>query len=180
MCSLLSKAIINSAYSVKLWDYKLLLNWEKCERELSWTNFRHCSSICVIVSRKTTKNGIRTVSARARHGIRFRFPTGARNFYLPYNTHGAHPAFSPTGIEGPFPRIKRLGREPDHWPPCSTGKCVCSCVSTPPYTLIAWCLIKHRTNFTYHLSLSLLPPILPGLFLCYLLKPVFLFVSLQV
>jgi hypothetical protein len=108
MYSLLNGTVINSGYSFELWDYKCLLNWEKCERILLWTNFRHGLNICVIVPRKTTKKGIKAVTVRARKGIRVRFPTGARYKYLSYSIPGVHPAISPTGAESPFHRAKIL------------------------------------------------------------------------
>jgi hypothetical protein len=50
--------------------------------------------------------------------------------------------------------IKQLGREADHSPPSSAEVNAWSCISTPPYVFIAWCLLKGRDSFTY-LSLGL-------------------------
>jgi hypothetical protein len=45
--------------------------------------------------------------------------------------------------------VKRLGREADHLPPSSTEVTnAWSYTATPPIVLIAWCLVKHRDNFT--------------------------------
>jgi hypothetical protein len=47
-------------------------------------------------------------------------------------------------------RIKRLGRDADHKPTASAEvKNVLSYTSTPQYAFMAWCLIKHRDNFTF-------------------------------
>jgi hypothetical protein len=46
--------------------------------------------------------------------------------------------------------IKWLGREPDHSPPSNAEvKNAWSYTSTPQYVFMAWCLVKHRDNFTF-------------------------------
>jgi hypothetical protein len=46
--------------------------------------------------------------------------------------------------------VKRPGREADHSPPSSAeAKNVWSYTSTPQFVFIAWCLVKHRDNFTF-------------------------------
>jgi hypothetical protein len=46
--------------------------------------------------------------------------------------------------------VKRPGREADHTPSSSAEvKNVCSYISTPQYVFMAWCLVKHRNNFTF-------------------------------
>jgi hypothetical protein len=46
--------------------------------------------------------------------------------------------------------LKRLGREADHSLPCSAEvKNAWSYTSTPQYTFMVWCLVKHRDNFTF-------------------------------
>jgi hypothetical protein len=46
--------------------------------------------------------------------------------------------------------VKRPGREADHSPPSSAEvKNAWSYTSTPPYAFMAWCLVKHRDNFTF-------------------------------
>jgi hypothetical protein len=48
--------------------------------------------------------------------------------------------------------VKRPRREADHSPPSSAEvKNAWSYTSTPPYVFIAWCLVKHRDNFTFYL-----------------------------
>jgi hypothetical protein len=46
--------------------------------------------------------------------------------------------------------VKRLGREADHSPPSSAEvKNAWSYTFTPQYVFMAWCLVKHRNNFTF-------------------------------
>jgi hypothetical protein len=46
-------------------------------------------------------------------------------------------------------RVKRPGCEADQSPPCSAEvKNAWSHTSTPQYVFMAWCLVKHRDNFT--------------------------------
>jgi hypothetical protein len=48
--------------------------------------------------------------------------------------------------------VKRTGREADHSPQSSAeGKNAWSYTSTPQYVYMAWCLVKHRDNFTFYL-----------------------------
>jgi len=44
--------------------------------------------------------------------------------------------------------VKQLESEADHSPPPSAKVNVWNYTSTPPYIFMAWCLIKHRGNFT--------------------------------
>jgi hypothetical protein len=49
--------------------------------------------------------------------------------------------------------IKRPGREADHsFPSTAEVKNAWSYTSTLPYVFMAWCLVKHRDNFTFTLS----------------------------
>jgi hypothetical protein len=49
------------------------------------------------------------------------------------------------GTRGSFP-----GGKADHSSPSSAEvKNAWSCTSTPPYVFMAWCLVKHRDNFTF-------------------------------
>jgi hypothetical protein len=46
--------------------------------------------------------------------------------------------------------VKQLRYEADHLPPSSAEvKNAWSYTSTPPYVFMAWCLVKHRDNFTF-------------------------------
>jgi hypothetical protein len=46
--------------------------------------------------------------------------------------------------------VKRPGRETDHSPPSSTEvRNAWRYTSTPQYVFMAWCLVKHRDNFTF-------------------------------
>jgi hypothetical protein len=82
-----------------------------------------------------------------------RFPAGARNFSLHHrvqNGSGANPVSYPMGIRGTFFGVKRPGHEADHSPPSSAE--VKECVELylhSHYAFMAWCLIKHRDNFTF-------------------------------
>jgi len=54
-----------------------------------------------------------------------------------------------TGYGALSPWIKRPGHEAeDSAPPSAEVKNVWTYTSTPPYVFTAWCLVKHRTNFT--------------------------------
>jgi hypothetical protein len=103
-------------------------------------------------------------------GSRVRFPAGAGNFSLHHrvqNGSGAHPASYSVPTGGFSLVIKGPGREADHSPPSSAEvKNAWSYTSTPQYVFVAWCLVKHRDNFTFFtftLSLSSLPSILGNL-----------------
>jgi hypothetical protein len=51
-----------------------------------------------------------------------------------------------------FLGVKRPRREADHSPPSSAEvKNAWSYTSTPQYVFMAWCLVKHRDNFTFTL-----------------------------
>jgi hypothetical protein len=86
-------------------------------------------------------------------GSRVRFPEGAGNFSLHHCVHndsGVHPASYPMGTTGSFPGGKAARHEADHSPPSSAKvKNAWSYTSTPQYVLMAWCLVKHRDNFTF-------------------------------
>jgi hypothetical protein len=86
-------------------------------------------------------------------GSRVRFPAGAGNFLL---TTVSRTALGPTQppiqwVTGALSLgVKRLGREADHSPPsCAEVKNAWSYTSTPQYVFVAWCLVKHRDNFTF-------------------------------
>jgi hypothetical protein len=86
---------------------------------------------------------------------RDRLPAEAGNFSLHHrvqNSSGDHSASCPMGTRGSFPRGKRPGREAEHSPPSSAEvKNAWSYTSTPQYVFMAWCLLKHRDNFTFTL-----------------------------
>jgi hypothetical protein len=53
--------------------------------------------------------------------------------------------------------IKRPGREADHSPPSSAEvKDGWSYTAIPQYVFMAWCLVKHKENFTFQTSYNLL------------------------
>jgi hypothetical protein len=88
-------------------------------------------------------------------GSRVRFPAGAGNFSLHHrvqNNSGAHSASYPMGTRVSFPVVKRPERETDHSPPSSVEvKNAWSYTSTSQYVFMAWCLVKHKDNFTFYL-----------------------------
>jgi hypothetical protein len=54
--------------------------------------------------------------------------------------------------------VKRLGREADPSPPSSAEvKNALSYTSTPHYVFMAWCLLKHRDNFTFAFTYTTQP-----------------------
>jgi hypothetical protein len=68
----------------------------------------------------------------------------------------SRPALGPT--QPPIqcvPGVKKPGCESDH-PPSSSAEVnnTWSNTSTPPYVFIAWCLVKHRHNFTVTLPIN--------------------------
>jgi hypothetical protein len=58
-------------------------------------------------------------------------------------------------LPGALPvRVKRLGREADHsLPPSAEEKMRGAIPPHPRYVFMAWCLVKHRDNFTFTLPL---------------------------
>jgi hypothetical protein len=52
------------------------------------------------------------------------------------------------------PGIKRLGSEADHSPPSVAEVNNAWRHTSTPHVFIAWCLVKHRENFTFTLSNS--------------------------
>jgi hypothetical protein len=57
-----------------------------------------------------------------------------------------------SGYQGHFSRGKATGREADHSPSSSAEvKNAWNYTSTPHYVFMAWCLVKHRDNFTFTL-----------------------------
>jgi hypothetical protein len=87
-------------------------------------------------------------------GSRVRFPAGAGNFSLHHRVQivsEAHPASYPMGTRGSFP-----------FPLTPSSAEVKECVkytSTPQYVFMAWCLVKHKENFTFIFTMRLYPKI---------------------
>jgi hypothetical protein len=81
---------------------------------------------------------------------RVRFPVGAGNFSLHHRIRNGSGAYPASYQMGSFLRVKRPGREADYSPPTSAEvKNAWSYTSTPQYVFMAWCLVKHRDNFTF-------------------------------
>jgi hypothetical protein len=54
------------------------------------------------------------------------------------------------------PAVKQPGREADHSPSSSAEvKKVWRYTSTPQSIFMAWCLVKHRDNFTFTFTLQI-------------------------
>jgi hypothetical protein len=88
----------------------------------------------------------------------FRFPAGLGIFLF---TTASRTALGP--IQPPIQwvpgtlslGVKRLGREADHSPPYSAE--VKECVELylhPHYAFMAWCLVKHKDNFTFYFTFT--------------------------
>jgi hypothetical protein len=55
------------------------------------------------------------------------------------------------GTRDSFLGVKRPGREADQSPPSSAEvKNARGYTSTPQHVFMAWCLVKHRDNFTFY------------------------------
>jgi hypothetical protein len=75
-------------------------------------------------------------------GVGVRVPVGSR-------------IFSPPRRLNRLWGVKRQGREADHSPPTSAEvKKTWIYTSTPPYALMAQCLVKHSDNFTFIIQYS--------------------------
>jgi hypothetical protein len=81
-------------------------------------------------------------------GSRVRFPTGDGNFSLQYRVQ-TQPRIQ--WVPGALSLgVKRPGREAHQLPPSSSEfKNAWSYISTSQYVFLAWCLVKHRNNFTF-------------------------------
>jgi len=61
-----------------------------------------------------------------------------------------HRAQTGSGAQPPSLGIKQPEREADHSPPYSAEvQNAWSCTSTPQFVFMAWCLVRHRENFTF-------------------------------
>jgi hypothetical protein len=64
--------------------------------------------------------------------------------------HWDPPSLLSNGCRSPFPGDKVAGAWSDHSPPSSAEvKNAWSYTSNPQYVFNAWCLVKHRDNFTF-------------------------------
>jgi hypothetical protein len=94
-------------------------------------------------------------------GSRVRFPRGLEIFLF---TTTSRTALGPTQppiqwVPGALSLgVKQPGREADHSPPSSTEvkECVELYLHSPQYAFMAWCLVKHRDNFTFTQAMYLL------------------------
>jgi hypothetical protein len=88
-------------------------------------------------------------------GSRVRFPAEAGNFSLHHrvqNGSGAHPASYPMDNWGSFLGGKAAGAW--SWPltsiQCRGQRIRGAIPPVPKYVFMAWCLVEHRDNFTFH------------------------------
>jgi hypothetical protein len=75
---------------------------------------------CILSESRHSSVGIALGYGLEDRGPRVRFPAGAGNFSLHHRVQTgsrAYPASYPMGTRGPFPGVKRPGREADHSPP---------------------------------------------------------------
>jgi hypothetical protein len=89
------------------------------------------------------------------------FPAGAGNFSLLHCVQSgpaAHPVSYPMGTRGSFPGGKAAGAW--SWPHtsiwCRGQRMSGDIPPLPQYVPVAWCLLKHRENFTFTLTVLLL------------------------
>jgi len=62
---------------------------------------------------------------------------------------GAHPASYPKGTSALSLAVERPGREADLPPSSAEVKNAWSYTFAPQHVFMAWCLVKHRNNFTF-------------------------------
>jgi hypothetical protein len=87
-------------------------------------------------------------------GSRVRFPAGAGSCSLHHrvqNGSGAHAASYPMGTRGSFPGSKAAGpwNSPLTCTYCRGQRMRGAIPPLPQYAFMAWCLVKHRDNFTF-------------------------------
>jgi hypothetical protein len=91
-----------------------------------------------------------------RSGSRVRFPAGAGNFCLYYRVQdgsGTHPASYPMRTGGVLSLgVKWPGREAGPSSPRSRMRGAIP--PLPQHVIIAWCLVKHKDNFTFTFYLT--------------------------
>jgi hypothetical protein len=100
---------------------------------------------------KTCSNSLSRIFRELR-GILVRFPAEVRDSVLEIVPTGDGPTHAP--IQRAYGASSRGGKqtvsESDYSPPSSAViKNPWIYTSTPPYVFKAWCLIKHRNNFTF-------------------------------
>jgi hypothetical protein len=86
--------------------------------------------------------------------IGVRIPEGAGNFFFRHRVQtssGAHPTSYPMGNRGSFPGGTAAGgvKLTTRLHPVPRSENAWSYTSTPQYVFMAWCLVKHRDNFTF-------------------------------
>jgi hypothetical protein len=96
-----------------------------------------CEQVVSVILYDVFCNAPERSSSPSRRGLRIFFTTATRMVPIQWV-----PGTLSLGV-------KRPGRKADHSPPCSVEvKNAWSYTSTPQYVFMAWCLVKHRGNFT--------------------------------
>jgi hypothetical protein len=84
-------------------------------------------------------------------GFESRWRLGIRSFDTVQTGSGAHPASYPMGTGSSFPGGKAVGAW--SWPltsiQCRGQRMRGGIPPLPQYVFMAWCLVKHRDNFTF-------------------------------
>jgi hypothetical protein len=109
----------------------------------------------VLIMNRDSSVGIALGYGLEDRGSKVRFPVGAGNFSLHNSVQkgsGAHPASYPMGTRGSFPEGKTAGAW--SWPLTSIkcrGQRMRGAIPQLPqqYAFMAWCVVKHRDNFTF-------------------------------
>jgi hypothetical protein len=109
---------------------------------------------CKNIITSTSSVGIETGYGLDHQGLGIQFLAGAGSFSLLHSAQtssGAYPASYPMGTGTSFPRgkVSRARSWPPH--PSAKVKNAWCCTSIPKYVFMAWCLVKHRDNFTFTL-----------------------------
>jgi len=102
----------------------------------------HCSSVTTVTELRAERTRFESRQEQNWHFILF--ATASRPNLGPTQPHIQWVPGAPT------PGVKRSWREADHSHLSSVEiKSVRSYTSTPQYVFMAWCLVKHRENFTF-------------------------------
>jgi hypothetical protein len=136
-------------------DVVLLINTE-CSSEIPRSLLRKYRYVPLMGRSSDSSVGIALACGLDDRCSRVRFSAGAGNFSLHHriqNGSGAHPASYPMGTRNFSLGVKQPGREANHSPPSSVEvKNSWSYTSTPQCVFMAWCLVKHRDNFSFTLT----------------------------
>jgi hypothetical protein len=106
--------------------------------------------VCVCVTAGIAQSVLRLATGWT---IGVRFPAGAGNFSFRHRVHtGSRPTQPPIRwVQDALSLgVNRPGREADHSPASSAEVKECEELYLhPQYVFMAWCIVKHRDNFTF-------------------------------